>query len=529
MIKLTQKFLVLNQYTNVIEEFEDVYLSHPNHPSLYSITDSFTVLGIENVAAEVPKDQLEALPDNFMTLVLKNGSEELVVVEKDETTIVLETEKFIKETLSHAEFKNIWKGIIIAIEPNEQVEVHKGKKNNNLKYAIPLVALIGISFFYNEYNFVSIAFLLSSLIGSCIGAFIIQEEFGISNEMVSKFCSYSENTSCNSVIKSTKNDINKWMNFADLPLVFFVVNTIAILLNPIASMNIIGVLSTLALPIVLYSVWIQKFELKKWCVLCLVTATIIVMQSALYIATTTGDFNALLVRSSFFFYVFSVITLLTAWVALKPILKKNNTLSDSVQKLNRFKRDSKIFSALLKPVTVMNGFDQLQSIQIGTPDLPTVLTLIVSPSCGHCHKAFEDGLNLHLKFPDKISLNILFNVNPNNNGNPYLVIVEKLLQMNRTNPSQVLTAISDWHIKKLTLEEWQLKWKIDHIDSEIKNEIERQYNWSTANDFNYTPVKIINNQLYPQEYELSDAKYFLNDLGKDVELERDVLEEEYVA
>jgi hypothetical protein len=122
-----------------------------------------------------------------------------------------------------------------------------------------------------------------------------------------------------------------------------------------------------------------------------------------------------------------------------------------------------------------------------------------------------------LKFPDKVSLNILFNINPDNTENPFKVVVERLLTINRSTPGKTVEAISDWHIKKMNLKKWLKKWHVENISMMVSQEINKQYEWCSKNNFNYTPVRIVNEKLFPAEYELSELKYFLNDLTDEKE------------
>lgn len=46
MKNLVKKYLHQNQFSDVVEEFEDLFQSHPNYPSLYAITDTFNLLSI---------------------------------------------------------------------------------------------------------------------------------------------------------------------------------------------------------------------------------------------------------------------------------------------------------------------------------------------------------------------------------------------------------------------------------------------------------------------------------------------------
>jgi hypothetical protein len=97
-------------------------------------------------------------------------------------------------------------------------------------------------------------------------------------------------------------------------------------------------------------------------------------------------------------------------------------------------------------------------------------------------------------------------------------VVERLLTINRSSPGKTVEAISDWYIKKMGLKKWLKKWHVDAVSMMINQEIQKQYEWCSKNNFNYTPVKIVNERLFPSEYELNELKYFLNDFMEDVEV-----------
>ena len=60
MQALISQYLSQNNYTQSdFDEFKENYLSHPNYPSMYAITDSLELMGIESITASVPKDQLQ--------------------------------------------------------------------------------------------------------------------------------------------------------------------------------------------------------------------------------------------------------------------------------------------------------------------------------------------------------------------------------------------------------------------------------------------------------------------------------------
>ncbi len=516
MINVIKKYLDLNNFSKEKEVFEDFFQSHPNYPSLFAVTDSLNLLSIENLAIKLPKEQFVELPDFFVAFF--DG--DLVLVNKTSESLVIEKESKEKTTLSYNAFLEKWNGIILVIEPNEKIATTIPSKNNHwIKYSLPFLGLVVLSLFNSNYSIGSVLLLATSLFGLLISIFIVQEKFGIKNEIASKFCNINPNASCDSVIKSDKSDINRWLSFADLPFLFFSVSVLSILLQPNFSSWIVGILSLLSIPVVLYSIWIQKFQLKKWCVLCLVVSSILLVQS--FIIGFTATSFSIINFSSFFAFGFSLITISSIWMLAKPMIESKIKAENSTTDLKKFKRNDEVFNFLSKKITTNHGFNKLKGISFGNQAADVQLAIILSPSCGHCHKAFEDGFELVQQFPEKIHLNILFNINPENQDNPYKVVVERLLAIQYSNPIKAAEALSDWHIKKIGLEEWLQKWQIETIGMGVNEQIHLQYQWCSDNDFNFTPVKIINEKQFPNQYEISELKYFLNTFSSQDEVSQE--------
>jgi uncharacterized membrane protein len=511
MKNLVKKYLHQNQFSDVVDDFEDLFQSHPNYPSLYAITDTFNLLSIENIAVKISKEQINELPHNFLAVY----HNELVLVNKSDKKISFENQELKKKEVNYSAFLDNWNGIIIAIEPNKKITTISKKKSAIwLLYTLPFIALISLSIYYNEYVFSAFGSLVISLIGMLISVFILQEKFGVKNEMVSKFCNINPSASCNSVIKSKNSKINNYFNFTDLPLLYFIISFFSILIQPLQSSLTIGLVSVFSIPIITYSIWLQKFQLKKWCVLCLAVSFLIVLQSAFFLLTTTS-FD-IFSQTNLVILLFLSIVVVSIWLFIKPILEAKYNLENTNAELNKFKRNFSLFQFLSKEIKENEGFEKLKGITFGNENSKVQLTLILSPSCGHCHKAFSDAYKLYQKFPEKLYLNILFNVNPENNENPYKIVVENLLSLNEQKAQE---AIIDWHINQLDLENWKVKWPVETPNMLVNQQIQNQYYWCMKNEFNYTPVKIINGSLFPDTYEINDLKYFMNDFQQEVEYE----------
>ncbi|MFD1603501.1 vitamin K epoxide reductase family protein [Flavobacterium artemisiae] len=516
MLKLVQKFLQINKYSDIKNEFKDLFLSHPNYPSLFAITDSFDLLSVENAAVRVSKEQIVDLPSNFLAYF----KDELILVEKAKNFVRINTSKKSNLRMSYEKFLLDWNGVIVAIEPNNVVARENLKAEYGwLKYFLPMVLVTGLSFFYNDFDVFGVTFLITSVIGLIVSVFIVQEKWGVKNTIISKFCNLSSNSSCHSVISFNDDVENRWVSFSDLPLLFFSSSIIAILIQPVSSSVFIGFLSLLAIPVVVCSIWIQKFEIQKWCTMCLAISFLILFQSIIWFVSDsfTLDFSV----ASVFPFVFSLLLLIPIWASVKSIIKKLLANDTSLKELKKFKRNYSLLNFLSKKVPHSEGLDELRGLSFGNKSGAVKLSIIISPSCGHCHKAFQEAFELVLKYPDKIYLKVLFNINPENNDNPYKAVVERLLTLNRSTPGKIVEAISDWHIKKMSLKKWLKKWQNEPASMMINQEIQKQYEWCSKNNFNYTPVKIVNDRIFPNEYELNELKYFLNDF---VEEKVEVLE-----
>ena len=515
MTDLIKKYLDLNQYSHLKNDFEESFLSHPDYPSIFAITDTLNLLEIENLAVKIPKEQFNELPELFMAVFNNN----IVLVHKAESSIKIENEKG-KQNLSITEFLNNWNGIILFVEPNPNNIQINTSDSKTFQFVFAVIALIILSRIYNQYSYTNYILLATSLLGFILSIFIIQEKLGIKNEIVSKICNINPHSSCDNVIKSTKSQLNKWVSFSDLPLLFFSINVLSILILPQQSSFIVGLLSLISLPFLLYSIWIQKYQIKKWCVLCLSVATVISIQSFVFLTTTfiLSTFNITL----FFGYLFSAVLISTIWFFIKPILETKFKIELEINELKKFKRNFTIFNFLSKDIPHFDNFNNLEGIQFGNRKADLQVTAILSPSCGHCHKAFDDGFNLASKFPNKVGFTVLFNLNPENNDNPYKIIVETLLTLNNLNEEKAKLALIDWHSHNMELNTWITKWNRETIDMKANEQIIKQYNWCSQNNFNFTPIKIINEKLFPPEYDISELKYFVTNFSEYSEIKKQV-------
>src|SRR5690606_32742893 len=403
----------------------------------------------------------------------------------------------------------------LAIEENEKSgksEAGSWKKTSDFqpRTSIMILSLITIFWCLNgSFSWFSGTYLLLSIIGLLLGIFIIQESLGEANPVVSKVCNGSNKTvSCDSVVKSNEGKLLFGISFSDLPIVFFLTNLFLIAIKP-AFFEQIGFFCLLSVPVIFYSVYLQKFKIKKWCILCLGVSAVLLLQTVVFqfsykqMAWNIYDYLQ---------YVITVIVIWFLWKTVEKVLINRNDLISKNRALFRFKRNFEVFDFLSGKNVVSENIESLKGIIIGKQDNPVKLRLFLSPGCGHCHTAYRKGLELIESYPDKISLEVLFNINIQNTENPFIPVVKRLYEVFLSENANVVEAFEDWHIKNMSLEDWLRKWKQTEISETTKTEIQKQYAFCIENNLNYTPVIIVNNVIYPKEYDLEDLKYFISDL-----------------
>lgn len=497
MFVLLERYLKNNNYNSLIGVVKDNWLSHPNYPSLLALTDSLTTSNVENFAIQIPFKHFEELPKVFIT-ELEKDSKEFYFLEKNDLIIKITNEKGSSSFFKLEDLANIWTGIVLIIEENEEKRIVK--TSSNIVLPIGLLFFGILSVVTNNLNFFSSLYLLLSLIGVFISFEIVKTYFKENDVAESKFCSANKEFSCNTTIKSKKYAFSNYVEFVDLPIVFFGFTTLGSIFS-IVSINTIGLLSSLSLPIVVYSIYIQKKVLKKWCVLCLLISLTLIVNSIFYWYLQL-DFKFIS-----FLEILFLGTIAVTWIFVKKLLITKEENKKTINQLLRFKRNEDVFKAISSDIIDSEEFLTLPKITFGNTNASNTITLFLSPSCPHCHTAFKKALEILEKHEEKIKLEIAYNLNFNNIENQYLEIAKTTMQLFNENKDYKL-AIIDWHIKKMNLEEWIEKWKQNEDFTRENEQLEKQFQWCLKNKFNYAPVKIFNSKLMPQSYEIEELFYF---------------------
>jgi uncharacterized membrane protein len=512
-----KKYLRKNFYYNLEDEILMQLESHPNFPSLFAIIDTFEFLGIENVAAKIEKEELQNLPNIFLSVVDSDTGKEIVFTEKNKNKITIQFSNGFKKMISKEEYLKIWTGIIVAIETNPINESQLFSSNK--KYYVIMGGVFALStvllFLINKENLITtIFYYLLLLIGLVISYFLVGEEMGLHNDSISKICNVTEKTSCKDVMSSKGAKVFKNVSLSDISILYFSSLTLFFVLTSFAlNSSIYSIIGIISLPVILYSIYYQGFIVKKWCLLCLGVDAVLLLQLIVISFNFSLELNSTVIISFFSGILIVALFYYLGYEFKSRVLKTNKNGNTELQ-YQKLKRNYFVFNALLKNNQKIDD-DQLNSLKtvvIGKIESPISLFLVISASCGHCHAVYEKAIKLVKKNPNEIKIKLLFNINIENEENPNNLVYKQASSYYWSGEvHKAISSLDDWHIDKLDLEKWKSKWENNHLEYSTKM-IPNQYNWCIENDIQFTPAIILNGHIMPKEYQINDLNYFIDEL-----------------
>ncbi|MET3025094.1 vitamin K epoxide reductase family protein [Flavobacterium sp. UW10123] len=514
-----KKYLQEHKYYHFEDKILSELESHPDYPSLAAIVDVLNFYDIENIAARIDQSDLINLPKTFLSVFCTHTGSEIVYTKKAGSNFEIQFANGYVQKLSRAEYLEGWNGIIVAIEENDNTDNTENNFGSSthrlLLIAICCGALLNICLENSSNIILAMCYALTSFAGLFISVFLVREDLGFIDSSISKICHAAKNTSCKDVLFSNKAKIFGRFKLSDISWVYFLALTVFSIFTVFQdSLFVYSCLSLLSVPVLFYSIFIQYFTIKKWCVLCLGIIGVLIIQIALVLIYSFNDFlPSVDVKGLVVF--FAILTLFAmVWMTIKKIIKSNLKNKNSEVKYNQLKRKYSVFKALLNADHAVDGnsLEGIKTIVIGEENTPITLYAILSASCMHCHNAYENLMKLQTKHLEQINIKLIFNINIDNHSNPYNTVYKQLLSYHLEGDYYKVTeALKDWHIERLTLEEWNLKWK-NEPSEEAAVIIQKQYNWCLNNKVLHTPAIILNEQLLPKDYQVNELQFFIDNL-----------------
>ncbi len=498
------------------DELKLQLFSHPHTPSLYAISETLNFLNIENVAAQIDKDQLEQLPSHFIAFVKnEKGQPRFSHVEQQEDSIYLHDKK---ESMSKTSFKELWDGIILLAEQENSATTKL--VSWNLLALGGLFVLMTLVLWFKTYE---ITFVILGLTGLVVSREIFKTTHGKNSFLGEKLCSQhnQKDQGCAKVLKSSSFTLGLF-SFND-GLFAFLASTMVFTLiaNGFTLTHLLGY--GIAILVVFATIFIQGFILKAWCKLCLLSSGILILQAIVLFSSWSGYENLftsllslnLLVNMGIWGLLFLVSLIGIHQLRSLQILHFETTASKI--ELLRFKRSPEIIQSVLKNATLLSHPNGSEDLQFGNLKANTTLRLILSTSCGFCKLAFEQFHAFYTKNSDVYKFQIIFNhyedgASPRND-----VAVRCINSLWNHGEKAFFNTLADWyHIENI--ESFSKKHPL-HATEMGYEVLQRQRDWCKENALYHTPILVLNRKIIPPQYDATFIEDFIEVLDEESVLE----------
>lgn len=496
-----------------IDEFKYQIETHPEYPSLLSFSDALTFFKVNNMAFKVNPEEIEDLPQDFIAIIKNEGGLQLEHVKNGQELIIN------KIKISKENFNNQFEKIVLLAEKEVDFDLTSSSKNNIVTYSFLAILFIFFLITFNsiQFSWFNSFLFFSSFIGLLVSVETFKQIIGEKTNIVSKLCNVTEQTSCDSVLTSTKWKIFKYINLSDISILFFI-NQFTLLfifgnnqnLNFIYSILFLGIY--FSVPIGIISIYYQWKIEKKWCPLCLIIIGVLWLQTYLIYSlfTFTIDFSI----SNILISLTIIIFLTFAWFMTKNHFLKGKDIQENLKINLRFKRNYNIFKEqILKEEKYCPPINE-NSILIGNKDAKVLITVFTSPFCGHCKEVHNILHNLIEKYNDRVAVHINFSAVREQYSLKNYLIIKKLQSI------FLKEGYNKFHqnIKKIFNKELSKDLFINNFE-DTKNEIDLiikdQNDYFFSNGITFTPLILINGYSLPTIYENKDIEYFFTDLIED--------------
>jgi glutaredoxin len=520
---MTENFNSLFQYLEKEEisidksEFLFQIQSHPDYPSSLSINDTLNFFNIQNGLLKVDISQLELLPNQFATFLNDDRDvSQLYFIEKKGNDYFYNQDKKTKE-ISASKLQSKWNDVVLLVQKSEN-EVSKKIKNNNTTLVLSSLSILFFLWvlFQSEESLLSIMFFIFPIIGILFSIAAHKDLFGTKSAFINKFCNISTTTSCSTIIGSNKWKIFSFINLSDLSIVFYssqLITFFAFILtnNTLDFFNIQKILLFLSIPVLLLSVYYQKFIEKKWCPICLAIITVLFSEILYLISFKNTSLNITFQSITIFGFIF--LTIAFVWSVLKNTLNKQKELIEFQLIGNRFMRNYDVFKSLLiKKDKIELPYSPFI---LGNKESNTEITIITNPFCGYCKDAHDIMDKILFAHKSDIKVKLIISIDISLSDDEIKAFVRSLMAIYLDNGEEAFLESLNYWFENKDLKDWLSVYKTDCDQEKIDTIYNSQKQWCKDNHFTFTPAIFVNSYQFPKTYSREYLEFFVNDLIED--------------
>jgi hypothetical protein len=513
------------------QELIQLLHSHPDYPSLVSVTDVLHILGVDNTVAEFSEGDVSALPFPYLLHLKQHGLNELTLISKS------------ADLVGNIKPEAGWSGIIIqahgllrpiATQIRSRFErAIKLRRVIQLLFILTCVLLMQIAWAFSSWE--EVVIYIAALTGLVVGGVFLAKEFGISPKLVDDFCgggshhAGSTQSGCNEVLAADPIRVFGLFTLTDAVTSYFlwqVISLVIVALHIPASSEVYNsliLISFLGIPIIIFSLYQQYIVAKAWCRLCLLVDAILLIQAGIAAYIVANGLISL--TNNILIPGLNLGLGLVASVCLTLLIRqagvKQRALLDSEAALRRSKGTTSLLVNNLYQQPQVDSSDFEQELVLGSDNAAVDLIIASNLYCIPCKKEHEQVIALLSLYPNLLRVRYRLILSGNDLGrfpttNQYL-LQYWLTHIWKQPDERSRTA----HL----LNEWYEDRDFEHFKSSHPTDFTGDYSlstrmatkhfqWAKQNKIMRTPSIYLNGYLLPSSYQLADLVLLIPNLAE---------------
>lgn len=504
---------------------KDAILSHQDHPSLLSISDTLTKYNIENAAVKITEEKFDQLPTPCIVQVSNHGTTLFYTLSNiTETTVAFVDDKNKSRKISRVEFLKVWTGFCLIAETNvTSKENGIEKKLVDKKFTATLIGAsalllalwIVISFTKSDVlgnatlTFYTILYGLLKLTGLTAGVVLLWFDVDQYNPTLQSFCTGGKSINCNAVLKSKYASLfggNLSLGLLGFSYFFATFGYLVLYNFSSTTMSLLAVTSVLTLPAIAISVYYQALVIKQWCKFCMIIQ--VVLFAEIGIAFLGGFYNTAIALETLPIYLALFLVPILTWKLIKPLIEQQKETNVYKRGLKKIKCNPFVLESLLSKSDKITNSTEGLGISIVNENAKYNVIKVCNPYCGPCAKAHP--VLEHLVNAGSINLQVLFTATTNENDIGSKPVKHFLAIDAQEDKKATQKALDKWYMaENKDYETFAKKYPMNGELQEQNAKIKAMDNWCKAQKITHTPTIFINGYELPKEYSIEDLEEVL--------------------
>jgi len=352
-----------------------------------------------------------------------------------------------------------------------------------------------------------------SLSGVYICRLIVLFMLDRNDPSAAKWCKVSGKFDCDRVLTSPAATLIKGVTWADLGLMYFLWQTLMLILAAIAGL-MAGVLllliafSALACLAGVFSMYYQGKVVGSWCKLCLAVIAIVWVQTAVLASSVVPvATDAKLIAVGLLFIV--CLCLASLWIRVKPLAEKARSVESMRRQMRTWKKNFRLFVTLLRSQPAIGHEAWENEMVLGNPDAPLQIIAVIGLYCQMCKIEYAQLSGLVQRHAMDVKVIIRFNNSRRQATESIPYILESYHKA--AGAEQQGAVLGDWFAIQ-DLDKFKERSGIASLSKDHSVLMGRYRPWLQENRIFRTPSFFIDGYPLPEPFRLADLDKWIDKL-----------------